>query len=85
MVVISFSFRVSIRSEKYSNHSAVRLRRSEFETTLNSRKTGFSETTTPSRELVENPTLEESWFWKQLRMLLLKHAELLVSHDTAVI
>ena len=39
MAVISFRFRVSIRSEKYSNHSAVHLHRSEFETTLNPRKT----------------------------------------------
>jgi hypothetical protein len=44
MAIISFRFRVSVRSEKYSNHSAVRLHRSEFETTLNSRKTGISAT-----------------------------------------
>src|SRR6266700_2673815 len=51
MAVISFRFRVSIRSEKYSNHSAVRLHRSEFETTLNPRKTGISETDTLPKEV----------------------------------
>jgi hypothetical protein len=44
MAVISFRFRVSIRSEKYNNHNTVRLHRSEFETTLNLRKTGISAT-----------------------------------------
>src|SRR4051812_3606923 len=52
MAVISFRFRVCIRSEKYSNHNAVRLHRSEFETTLHPRKTGYSET--DQRALIEN-------------------------------